>query len=114
MVRRLSRFLAILALTGLAAGACSLRPFPTTPPEALRKALEDSPAASISVCYSKATTTPEEIIKAVTKSCAGPDARLVFHGQDGVPNDCPLLQPARATFLCVEEESRVDYNAPTR
>ena len=113
-MRRLSRFLAILALTGLAAGACSLRPFPTTPPTALEKALGDSPAASISVCYSKATTTPEEIIKAVTKSCAGPDARLVFHGQDGVPNDCPLLQPARATFLCVEEESRVDYNAPTR
>ena len=99
MVRRLSGFLAVLALTGLAAGACSLRPFPTTPPEAL----QDSPAASISVCYSKATTTPEEIIKAVTKSCAGPGARLVFYGQDGLPNECPLLQPARATFLCVEQ-----------
>ena len=103
MARRLSRFLAVLALTGLAAGACSLRPFPTSPPTALEKALQDSPAASISVCYSKATTTPEEIIKAVTKSCAGPDTRLVFYGQDGLPNECPLLQPARATFLCVAQ-----------
>lgn len=99
MVRRLSRFLAILALTGLAAGACSLRPLPTTQPEAL----QDSLVASISVCYSKATTTPEEIIKAVTKSCAGPNTRLVLYGQDSLPNDCPLLQPARATFLCVKQ-----------
>lgn len=113
-MRRLSRFLAVLALTGLVAGACSLRPSPTTSPGALEKALQDSLAAPISVCYSKATTTPEEIIKAATKSCAGPDARLVLYGQDGLPNDCPLLQPARATFLCVEEESRAGHEAPTR
>lgn len=72
----------------------------------------------ISICYSKLTTTPERVRELAAEMCKGPRQHLVFYGQDsllgGSFSGCPLLQPARVTFLCVGQKPQVGYATPTQ
>lgn len=102
---RLSRSLAALLLP-LALARCSgmLPPYETVP-VALTKADQqatattDTPPTRIGICYNALTTTAEQVRAVAVQSCE-PGTVPRAEQRDLSLGNCPLLQPARATFVC--------------
>jgi hypothetical protein len=86
-----------LAATGLA--ACSaLDPFPTYPQQPAAGAKDAGPR--VAICYDLLTSSRQTVEKAAQAEC-GPGTRADRVDTDWKQLDyCPLLLPARATFVC--------------
>jgi hypothetical protein len=103
---RLARTTAPLLLLALAQCAGDmLPPFETVPPRLTgaeqHAAIADGDAARVAVCYNALTTTAERVRAIAAESCAaGTTPRAL--ARDFSLNNCPLLQPARATFACLK------------
>ena len=94
--------LLLLALT-----QCSdmLPPYETVPPP-LTLPQQRAAAASggddrVAVCYNALTTTATRVLAIASASC-GPGMVPRALDRDFHLSNCPLLQPARATFACVK------------
>lgn len=98
MMRALRRSALLVLWLGLAACSGTLPPFETVPP-ALHKG-DDAQVTRVSVCYNALTTTAEQVRAIASQSC-GPDTTPRPVERDFSLRNCPLLQPARATFACV-------------
>lgn len=103
---RLSRSLAALLLP-LALARCSgmLPPYETVPlaatkPEQQAATTAGTPPTRIGVCYNALTTTAAQVRAVAAQSC-GPGTVPLAVERDLSLMNCPLLQPARATFACV-------------
>jgi hypothetical protein len=101
-LRSAAPLLLLLALT-----QCSdfLPPYETAPPP-LTLPEQRAAAASggdnrVAVCYNALTTSAARVLALASASCgAGMVPRAL--GRDFQLSNCPLLQPARATFACVK------------
>jgi|TARA_R110002072_G_scaffold10058_11_gene47707 hypothetical protein len=97
---------------------CSAEPFPTNPPKAMVKALQQRQQEAellgrafeetrmVSLCYAPGWGKPGPDQKAATKALlaarcpASGDWQVRFYGQDQLGTNCPLLQNVRLTFIC--------------
>ena len=95
---RLFRHAALITLVpALLSCSGSLPPFETVPPAP--RAGEDANATRVAVCYNTLTTSAEDVLAIASRSCGvGAKPRAVEH--DYSLDNCPLLQPGRATFVC--------------
>lgn len=60
---------------------------------------KDPASVPVSVCYSKMTSTPEQIVAIAAEECGnGPTPLLILQRLD--IKACPMLTPVRATFVC--------------
>jgi hypothetical protein len=88
-----------LALLGAAplAGCGALNPYPTLP----AAAVPNQPAGTrVAICYNGLRTSAAGAQEAAQRECpAGTTARRV--DTEYYLNYCPLLLPARATFVCM-------------
>lgn len=89
--------LAVLLAGSTAACGSALTPFPTAP-RPLDSGVKD-PGARVAICYNALKTSPEELEKMAQAECLG-DTTAERYDTDYRLDDCPMLTPARATFLC--------------
>lgn len=102
------RRLLIAGLLLVTMAACSTRPFVVDAPKALTLKLSAKQAAStqaghpaprlISLCYSGALNTPEEVKEEARYECS--EGEVTYLDSDLFWTPCGLLQPVRASFLC--------------
>ncbi|HTV88901.1 MAG TPA: hypothetical protein VME41_07795 [Stellaceae bacterium] len=94
----MKRGLLALVLAGLTT-ACSsaLTPFPTAP-RPLDAGAND-PGARVAICYNAFKTSAEQLQKLAEQECLG-GTIAERYDTDYRLDDCPILTPARATFLC--------------
>jgi hypothetical protein len=90
---------ALFFLAGAALAGCSLvAPYATAPHEA--KDTDIDPRPRVAICYDGIASNAAEVQRAAQAECPAKTlARL--HDTDYVMDYCPLLLPARATFICV-------------
>jgi hypothetical protein len=94
---------AILLLVTLA--SCEggvLPPYETIPPplsRAEKKETGDKPLPRVAVCYNRFTTSAEAVL-ALAKASCDPGTTPKPVRRDFSLNNCPILEPARATFVC--------------
>ena len=94
MTRRAATFLLIGAAMLAACGA--LDPYPASPPAAQPGA----PAgARVAICYNALTTALAAVQVEAQQEC-GPHTLARPEETDWYLEHCPLLLPARATFVC--------------
>ena len=90
-----------LALSGMAAlaGCGALDPFPTFPQIA---SIGASPGRRVAICYNTLSTTLAQVQTEAQQECAADNPRTVAEPveTDWYLQHCPLLLPARATFVC--------------
>ena len=100
-------FLAVLA-------ACSTTPYQVPAPESLHEKLDAQVRSNpgsvkprvIAYCYGPRKDGYDALIENVSKHCTGETETLVRLGEDFFTNDCPMFQPNRAVFLCVDRTKR--------
>lgn len=93
---RLVRAPALAALLALA-GCAAVAPYRTVPPAPAPGAA--TPAPRLAFCYDGFAGGRAAVQARATRECPAP-ARVRYLGTDFRLNHCPLLAPARATFLC--------------
>ncbi len=57
----------------------------------------------VTVCYGRLLNTAEDVEAAARDICPA-ESTLVQIGEDTFWNECPLLQPRRATFQCLTDD----------
>ena len=86
----------LLALAALLAGCSALDPFPA-PPRAAEPGAPPGPR--VAICYNTLATTLAEVQAQAQRE--SPDAAVAEPvDTDWYLQNCPLLLPARATFVC--------------
>ncbi|MEQ9491166.1 MAG: hypothetical protein RIM72_19470 [Alphaproteobacteria bacterium] len=95
----------VLALSAiiLFAAACARSPSVT---DTDKWVSANAPGPVVSVCYSAAESTREEVMAFALAECREDLQALILIGEDTALNDCPLLKRARVTFACVPPGSR--------
>jgi hypothetical protein len=93
------RWYCLLLLVAAMAGCSGFTPFPVGP-RGLELG-EKSPGTRVAVCYNGLKTTPEEVQKLGLEQCQeNGDTTAELLSTDYRLDNCPLMTPARATFLC--------------
>jgi hypothetical protein len=93
------RWCYLLLLVAAMAGCSGFTPFPV-PPRGLDTG-EKNPGTRVAICYNGFKSTPEDVQKLGLEQCqdnGGTTAELL--GTDYRLDNCPLMTPTRATFLC--------------
>jgi hypothetical protein len=85
-----------LSLAAALAGCGMLDPYPTQPRAAQPGA---PPGPRVAICYNTLSTTLAEVQKEAQQECAA-GTLAEPADTDWYLQNCPLLLPARATFLC--------------
>jgi hypothetical protein len=99
----MSRPLAALVLLAALAGCEGdrLPPFETVPPPLTKAQQKATQPTRVAVCYNSLTTSATAVLAIAAQSCdAGTVPKPV--GRDFNLNNCPLFEPARATFACTK------------
>ena len=92
--------IALALLLGAALPGCgALDPYPTFPQAASAGA---APGHRVAICYNTLRTTLPEVRAAAQQECAAdnPQTRADPVETDWYLQNCPLLLPARASFVC--------------
>lgn len=89
--------LLLLAAAAGLAGCSAMDPFPTYADPAPAGAAEAGPR--VAICYDSLASSLDEVRAAAQRECpAGTGARPL--ATDWTMQNCPVLLPARATFVC--------------
>ena len=102
MISPRALFAIALLVTLAACGSGILPPFETIPPplsKAEKKAAGDKPLPRVAVCYNMFSTSAQAVLALAKESC-DPGTTPKPVQRDLTLNNCPILQPARATFIC--------------
>ena len=86
-----------MALTGCSA----LAPYPTYPRVAVLG--EEATALRVAICYNTLVSTLDEVQIAAQQECPS-DTTAMPSDTDWYLQFCPLLLPARATFVCANKK----------
>ena len=88
-----------LSLSAALAGCGMLDPYPT-PPRAAQPGA--APGPRVAICYNTLNTPLAEVQKEAQQECAAGTPNTVAEpaDTDWYLQNCPLLLPARATFVC--------------
>src|SRR6266849_9437850 len=94
--------LLLIGVTALA-GCGALDPYPTLPPSAASGA---AAGPRVAICYNTLTTPLAAVQEEAQQECAasGPRTVAVPADTDWYMMNCPLLLPARATFVCLPKK----------
>jgi hypothetical protein len=84
---------AVIALTGCSA----LEPYPAFPAEARPGEADGGPR--VAICYDTLVSSLDQVQAAAQQECA-PNTQATPVRTDWYLQYCPLLLPARATFVC--------------
>ena len=105
-----ARGAAIFALSALVLAGCGSIPYPVATPISVQRQLDLERKAeapphrwAISLCYSRALNTPEELMSEARFKCGS--GQVKFLESDIFWTPCSLQQPARATFICTPKQS---------
>ena len=85
-----------LTLAAALAGCSALDPYPT-PPRAAQPGAPPGPR--VAICYNTLTTTLADVAAQAQQECS-PGTLAEPADTDWYLQSCPLLLPARATFVC--------------
>jgi hypothetical protein len=91
------RALLALLLAATLAACSGFTPFSTAPPPL--QPWESSPFKRVSICYNKLKTPPEKLQEMAQTECLN-DGVAQFVDTDYRLDNCPLMTPGRANFLC--------------
>ncbi|HXC29580.1 MAG TPA: hypothetical protein VNV38_16600 [Stellaceae bacterium] len=91
------RYLPALLLVAALSGCTVLSPFATNPPPLEPGVVETD--LRVAICYNPAKTPPEKVQELGQAQCFG-DSVAQQTGTDYLLQDCPVLTPKRATFVC--------------
>lgn len=100
----MSRARLAVAVAGLAAalaGCSALAPFPTAPAAPGPGAHEAGPR--VAICYNGLADGRARVAAAAQQEC-GPNTLAVPAGTDWLLQDCPVLLPQRANFVCTPKK----------
>lgn len=93
---------ALAALLCIAVAGCSgLQPYPTIPATAGPGEADAGPL--VAVCYDTLVSSLDQVQSAAQQECAA-NARATPVRTDWYMQYCPLLLPARATFVCAPNQ----------
>ena len=87
---------AIVLLASLA-GCSALEPYATYPRAA--RPGEDTSLTRVAICYDTFVSSLEQVQAAAQQECAA-DTVATYSSTDWYLQYCPLLLPARATYMC--------------
>jgi hypothetical protein len=91
---------AIVLLAQLA-GCSALAPYPTYP--RMAGPGEENTAQRVAICYDTFVSTLDEVQAAAQQECPSNTAATYFD-TDWYLQYCPLLLPARATYMCTPKK----------
>jgi hypothetical protein len=97
------RPIALLLAGAVALAACgALDPYPTAP----RPVPGAAPAQRVAICYNTLTTPLAAVQAEAQQECANNNPRTVAEptDTDWYMQNCPLLLPARANFICAAKK----------
>jgi hypothetical protein len=89
---------AALLAAALAAGCTALDPYATFPLPAKPEVVDPGPR--VAICYNSFKTPPERVQELAQAECLG-DTAAQLVDTDYRVDACPLVEPARATFICM-------------
>ncbi len=96
----LTRFAAATLGFALLAGCGAFDPYPTAP---FPSRAGDVPGQRVAICYNTLDATLAEVRAAAQRECP-PDTEAEPARTDYYLDNCPLLLPSRATFVCVAKK----------
>ena len=91
---KIARAAAALALL---VGCSALEPYPVQP-RAVRTGEADA-GPRVAICYDTLVSSLDEVERAAQEECA-PETVATYSSTDWHMDYCPLLLPARATYVC--------------
>jgi len=91
-----TRRLATLLLAAMLSACSAVNPFPTGP---LADPKAKDPGPRVAICYNPLKTSDEKVQALGQAQCVG-DATAELVSTDYHLDDCPILTPERATFVC--------------
>jgi hypothetical protein len=97
---RLAAALLLAANTGLC-GCSAFAPYPTYPQQPA--AGQKDAGARVAICYDLLVSSRDEVQKTAQAECA-PNTVAKRADTDWKLDYCPLLLPARATFVCASKK----------
>jgi hypothetical protein len=95
------RITGALAIAAALSGCSALAPYPTYPAAAQPGEADAGPR--VAICYDALVSTADEVRAAAQQECA-PETEAKPVGTDWYMQYCPLLLPARATFVCAPKK----------
>ena len=98
---RIARAVVVSAVVSVLAGCSGLAPYPTYPRVAV--AGEEATALRVAICYNTLVSTLDEVQIAAQQECPS-DTMAAPFDTDWHLQYCPLLLPARATFVCAAKK----------
>ena len=87
----------VFALMALAGCGGAFQPYPTVPPDAQPGEADAGPR--VAICYDTFASSLDQVQAAAQQECA-PNTQATPVRTDWYLQYCPLLLPARATFVC--------------
>jgi hypothetical protein len=91
---------AIVLLASLV-GCSALEPYATYPRAA--RAGEDTSLTRVAICYDTFVSSLDQVQAAAQQECAA-DTIATYSSTDWYLQFCPLLLPARATYMCTPKK----------
>jgi hypothetical protein len=93
------RWCCLLVLVAATAGCSGFTPFPVAP-RGLELG-EKNPGTRVAICYNGLKNEPEQVQNLALEQCRSEGGTAVERiSTDYRMDDCPLVTPARATFVC--------------
>ena len=90
-----------IAAAAILAGCSALEPYPTYPASARSGEIDAGPR--VAICYDALVSTLDQVQAAAQQECAA-DTVATPVDTDWYLQYCPLLLPARATFVCASKK----------
>jgi hypothetical protein len=90
-----------IALLAALAGCSALEPYATYPRAA--RPGEDAALTRVAICYDTFVSSLDQVQAAAQQECAA-DTVASYSSTDWYLQYCPLLLPARATFVCEQNK----------
>jgi hypothetical protein len=90
-----------IALLATLAGCSALEPYATYPRAA--RPGEDAALTRVAICYDTFVSSLDQVQAAAQQECAA-DTVATYSSTDWYLQYCPLLLPARATFVCEQKK----------
>ena len=92
----------VLAVAFAALAGCSaLEPYATSPRAA--RPGEDASLTRVAICYDTFVSSLDQVQAAAQQECAA-DTVATYSSTDWYLQYCPLLLPARATYMCAPKK----------
>jgi hypothetical protein len=89
-----------LSFAGLS-GCSALEPYATFPRSA--RPGEDAAVTRVAICYDTFVSSLDQVQAAAQQECAA-DTIATYSSTDWYLQNCPLLLPARATYMCTPKQ----------